>query len=73
MYNQPKPVDQKAKEQGLKHTLGGARSKTRVQVVGHLVEESGRYLLPSVIDKEDLDGPGPLREAFDLGRLITKA
>lgn len=55
-----------------KHTLGGTRPKTRVQVVGHLVKESGRHLLSFVIDKEDLDRPGPLREAFHLRWLITK-
>lgn len=65
-------ADRRPKTSGTKKlTLRCARPETRVQVVGHFIEEVGRDLLSFVVDEPDLDRPGALREAFDLGGLIA--
>lgn len=52
-------------------TLNSARSETRVQVVGNLVEESGGHLLALVVHEIHLDRPFTLWEALNLRRLVT--
>jgi hypothetical protein len=53
------------------HTLNGAVSKTRVQVVDSLIKDSSRHLLTLVVHKIHLDRPLALRETLNFRWLVT--
>jgi hypothetical protein len=52
-------------------TLHSTVTKTRVQVVDHLVEEGGRHQIAPLVDEIHLNGPLSLREALNLRGFIT--
>lgn len=54
-----------------KHTLDSTISETGVQTVDGLVKDSRRHLFALLVDQVDLDRPRALREALDLGWLVT--